>query len=239
MRVRIKFSKTGSMKYIGHLDVMRYFQKALRRAEFHTSFSGGFSPHMIMSFAAPLGVGLTSDAEYFDLDLEEAESSAVMAEKLNRQMAPGFHVLSVREIPADKSSKGMTLVAAADYDVRLRDGVLPAGADESRVRDALDGFLSQSVIRILKKTKKGEREIDIRPLIYSMAYQNGVFSMTISQGSTDNLRPEQAIGAFTAFLGLPAEKSDLIIRRKELYADLGKDGERRLVPLEDLGTVIE
>ncbi len=49
------------MKFIGHLDVMRYFQKALRRAEIDVKFSEGMSPHMIMSFAAPLGVGLTSD----------------------------------------------------------------------------------------------------------------------------------------------------------------------------------
>ena len=54
------------MKFIGHLDIMRFFQKALRRADIPVAFSGGFSPHMIMSFANPLGVGLTSDGEYFD-----------------------------------------------------------------------------------------------------------------------------------------------------------------------------
>ena len=57
MKVRIKFSKEGPMKFVGHLDTMRYFQKALRRAELPVAFSGGYSPHMIMSFAVPLGVG--------------------------------------------------------------------------------------------------------------------------------------------------------------------------------------
>lgn len=57
MKVRIKFAKTGHMKFVGHLDTMRYFQKAIRRAELPVAFSGGYSPHMIMSFAAPLGVG--------------------------------------------------------------------------------------------------------------------------------------------------------------------------------------
>ena len=60
MKVRIKFAKTGHMKFVGHLDTMRYFQKAIRRAELPVAFSGGYSPHMIMSFAAPLGVGTTS-----------------------------------------------------------------------------------------------------------------------------------------------------------------------------------
>ena len=57
MKVRIKFAKEGMMKFIGHLDIMRYFQKAIRRAELPIAYSGGFSPHMILSFAAPLGVG--------------------------------------------------------------------------------------------------------------------------------------------------------------------------------------
>ena len=71
MKVRIKFAKTGHMKFVGHLDTMRYFQKAIRRAELPVAFSGGYSPHMIMSFAAPLGVGTESLGEYFDLELAE------------------------------------------------------------------------------------------------------------------------------------------------------------------------
>ena len=60
MKIRIKFSKTGTMKFIGHLDIMRYFQKVMRRSEVNIAYSEGFSPHQKMSFAAPLGVGLTS-----------------------------------------------------------------------------------------------------------------------------------------------------------------------------------
>ena len=58
MKVRIKFTKEGPMKFVGHLDTMRYFQKAIRRAELPIAFSGGYSPHMIMSFAAPLELAL-------------------------------------------------------------------------------------------------------------------------------------------------------------------------------------
>ena len=59
------------MKFIGHLDIMRFFQKVMRRADIPIAFSGGYSPHMIMSFANPLGVGVTSDGEYFDIELAE------------------------------------------------------------------------------------------------------------------------------------------------------------------------
>ena len=71
MKARIKFRKYGSLRFIGHLDVMRFFQKVMRRADSPIAFSGGYSPHMIMSFANPLGIGLTSDGEYFDIEYRE------------------------------------------------------------------------------------------------------------------------------------------------------------------------
>ena len=84
------------MKFIGHLDIMRYFQKAIRRANIPIAFSGGFSPHMIMSFAAPLGVGVTSAGEYFDMELtDDSLSSKEMENRLNATMAEGMKVISV------------------------------------------------------------------------------------------------------------------------------------------------
>ena len=73
MKIRIKFRKYGNMKFIGHLDVMRYFQKAIRRADVGIRYSEGFSPHQIMSFAAPLGVGITSEGEYLDIEVVPPE----------------------------------------------------------------------------------------------------------------------------------------------------------------------
>ena len=71
LKIRIKFRKQGSMKFVGHLDMMRYFQKAMRRADVKIRYSEGFSPHQIMSFAAPLGVGITSNGEYLDIEANE------------------------------------------------------------------------------------------------------------------------------------------------------------------------
>ena len=109
------------MKFIGHLDIMRYFQKAIRRANIPIAFSGGFSPHMIMSFAAPLGVGVTSAGEYFDMELtDDSLSSKEMENRLNATMAEGMKVISVRQISDGKASACMSLVAAADYTVAFR-----------------------------------------------------------------------------------------------------------------------
>ena len=97
MNVRIKFQKTGPLRFISHLDVMRYFQKVIRRAGIDICFSEGFSPHMIMSFASPLGLGLTSEGEYVDIRVGSAPSSAEALERLNEVMAEGMKVLSFRQ----------------------------------------------------------------------------------------------------------------------------------------------
>ena len=125
MKIRVKFRKYGVMRFIGHLDVMRYFQKAIRRADIDICYSEGFSPHMIMSFASPLGVGLTSDGEYFDIEIGQEFSEASAVERLNRVMAEGMEVLSFRRIPDGKAANAMSLVAAADYEVRFREGCEP------------------------------------------------------------------------------------------------------------------
>ena len=105
MKVRIKFSKEGPMKFVGHLDTMRYFQKALRRAELPVAFSGGYSPHMIMSFAVPLGVGMESLGDYFDLEMAEDMPTAEIAARLEGQMAEGMHIVSVRKVEDGKRVK--------------------------------------------------------------------------------------------------------------------------------------
>ena len=86
MKARIKFRKYGIMRFIGHLDVMRYFQKAMRRADIPIAFTGGYSPHMIMSFAQPLGIGVTSDGEYLYIELKEPVASDEAVKRLNQVM---------------------------------------------------------------------------------------------------------------------------------------------------------
>lgn len=234
LKVRVKFAKEGSMKFIGHLDIMRYFQKALRRAQIPVAFSEGFSPHMIMSFAAPLGVGVTSTGEYFDMELTEKMSSAEMLERLNRTMAEGMKVLSIREVPDGKANVCMALVAAADYHVSFREGKELA----SDWKTKWDAFLSQDEIRIMRKTKRNIEETDIRPWIYKAELCGDGIDMLLSSGSVHNLKPELVMEAFAAYLQCELQPFALLIHRREVYADIGKGEERRLIPLEDLGADI-
>lgn len=222
------------MKFIGHLDIMRYFQKAIRRAEIDIAYTEGLSPHMIMSFAAPLGVGLTSDAEYMDIELRTPISSEKAIEALNRVNVEGITVTGFWQIPDDKKNKAMTLVAAADYTLRFRKGYAPKGDWQSNISH----FFAQKSILVMKKTKKDEKEVDIRPMIYEMSVNAGTVSMKLAAGSAANLKPELVMDAYLNTLGMEPSPFAYEINRCEVYADLGTEGKRRLVSLGDLGEII-
>ena len=232
MKIRVKFSKHGAMKFIGHLDIMRYFQKAIRRAEIPIVFTEGFSPHMVMSFANPLGVGLTSDGEYFDIEIRTPISSKEAVQRLNDTMVEGIQILSFRQVPDEKASKAMALVAAADYVVKFREGSAPEDWQEK-----VNGFLAQDSIKVVKTTKKKEEEIEIRPLIYEMHLTDdqGIF-LKLSSGSACNIKPELVLEAFAAYAGFEIPEFGLLIHRKEVYAR-SLEG-NRFVSLESLGEEI-
>lgn len=176
MKARIKFQKFGSMKFIGHLDVMRYFQKLFRRANIDSEYTKGFSPHQIMSFAAPLGVGLTSDAEYVDVQLLSAEAPEIMVERINNALTEGFHIFDFHPLLEQELNKkvvtAMSLVASADYLVSLKDGysIHDKIKTQKDFEEAFLFFFNRQQIVIGKKTKNSETEVDIKPMISLVSF---------------------------------------------------------------------
>ena len=213
LKARIKFRKYGAMKFIGHLDVMRYFQKVMRRADVPIAFTGGYSPHMIMSFANPLGVGVTSDGEYFDIELTEETDMEAAVERMNAAMVEGFEVVNMVPISDDKKRTGMSIVAAADYLSTLRHGAFPIDWKERA-----EGFMAQPEITILKKTKKSEKETNIKPMIYKFGIQDDAVFMQVATGSVENLKPEVVMQAFCQYLGMDIENVAFAHHRLEVYA---------------------
>ena len=229
MKARIKFRKYGALRFIGHLDVMRFFQKVMRRAEIPIAFTEGYSPHMIMSFASPLGIGLTSDGEYFDIELREPVSSEEAVRRMNEACVEGIEVVSFRRIPEEKKMTGMTILAGADYLVRPKSCVL---SEETQER--FRAFMARPEIPVLKKTKRSEREVDIRPLIYDWAFREGGIFLKVAAGSAENLKPDLVMEAFSGGVN----SDGFHYHRLEMYADAGEEGSRRLVTLESLGEEI-
>lgn len=249
MKIRIKFRKTGIMKFIGHLDVMRYFQKAIRRADVEICYSGGFSPHQIMSFAAPLGVGITSNGEYVDIEVHSTGTTAEMLERLNAVMAEGFEIAEYKLLP-DTAANAMSSVVAADYTLTFRPGYEPEEESAEEWFKKLTAFFDQPQVMVLKKTKKGEKEMDLKPLIYDLgviagndAAQSQLF-MKISTGSASNIKPELLLDAYYEALGKERSPFAFMVQREEVYADQASEHEREqgihsFIPLGALGQDIE
>ena len=233
MNIRMKFKKSGCMKFIGHLDIMRYFQKAIRRADIDIAYSEGFSPHMIMSFAAPLGVGLTSEGEYVDLQVHSCASSKAAVDALNSVMVDGMKVVSFKLLP-ENVKNAMASVAAADYFVNWREGYAPEGWEEKFL-----AFLQKEEMLIVKKTKRSEAEVDLKPMLYKAELRDGGIFMQVACGSVNNLKPELVMEAFAKDAGMELAPFALEVCRVEVYADLGDETTKKLVPLEELGEDIE
>lgn len=223
------------MKFIGHLDTMRFFQKAIRRADIPVAYSEGFSPHMIMSFAAPLGVGTTSSGEYFDMQLAKEMPTKEIVRRLNTAMTEGVEILSAVCVEDGKASKAMSLVAAADYEVTFREGreFVPDWEEK------LEEYLSLPEIFVFKKTKRSERTVDIKPFIYRHKIQDGKLFLQLAAASSNYTKPEQVMDGFAQWLGIEQKPFAYMVHRLEVYADNGNEQKHEFVTLESLGEQVE
>lgn len=223
MKVRIKFSKEGPVKFLGHLDVMRYFQKAIRRADIDIAYSAGFSPHQLMSFAAPLSVGHTSCGEYFDVELNSLTSIEDLTDRLNGVMVEGFRVLNAKVLD-DKEGNAMASVAAADYLVSFSDKL----ALPDDWKDRLSSFYHQKKIPVIKKTKKSEKEIDLKEGIYQLEIRGEDVYMLLDARSGSNIKPGFVLETFFESTKTILPEFPFRVHRVETYK---REEDGQLTPL--------
>ena len=229
MKVRIKFSKHGAMKFIGHLDIMRYFQKAIRRTYIDITYTTGFSPHQVMSFAMPLGVGLESDGEYFDIEINAFTSCEDIQQKLEKEMATGIHILNVKVLP-ETVGNAMASVAAAKYQVTFREGHAPVFDWKSQ----LPLFYQKDSIVIMKQSKKSVKELDLKPGIYELKIVGDVIQMLVDASSAGNIKPSLVLEAFYKENDQKLLEFDLEVLRMETYRNAGTEKEPDFVPLDEI-----
>ncbi len=226
MKVRIKFSKYGPVKFIGHLDVMRYFQKAIRRAEIDIAYSEGFSPHQIMSFAAPLSVGHTSEGEYFDVELNTFTSETDLLRRLQAVMVEGIEIIKV-QLLKEGEGNAMASVKAASYLITFQKEILLP----KDWQDRLNVFYMQPFIPVVKKTKKGEKEINLKDSIYELEIRDFGIYMLLDASSGGNIKPGFVLDCFFDTLNYKLPEFAFSVHRIETYKDIGREEERKLVPL--------
>ena len=160
---RLLFEKTGDAVFISHLDLMRIFQRAFKRADIMIWHSQGFSPRAYVSIALPLSVGMSSRCEILDFDVEDGSVDlAKLPQKLNQTMPEGIRVLSAYE--SDRKIKQLAYLQA---DVTLEyDGGVPTEAE-----DAIRELFARRSVTVHKRTKRGEADLDLIPLIRQLSLE--------------------------------------------------------------------
>lgn len=220
MRYLIKFSKEDSIKFISHLDLMRTIQKIIRRADLPVEYSKGFNPHMSLSLAQPLSVGMSSKGEYMDLVLVEDLNEEFIKEKINENAPMTIRIIEVSKViqfTEKKVPPSMALIDRANYSVKL-----PV-EDGCAAEKSLTALLEKSSWVTIKKSKKGEREIDIRPLIKDIKYwlkdDYLIMNCTLACGSREHLSPE----LLSTYIKSNCEGFDVerftYMERNEMYAE--------------------
>ena len=182
MRLLMRFSKGEEVKYISHLDMQRLFQRALRRADLPCEYSKGFNPHLIIGFACALPVGVCSTAEYVEVQLTKFIHPSTCLEKLNSVLPSGVKIVGAVELD-DKYPTVASVIFLAEYTfIPENDG------GYSLIIDSLN---KKEEIVIEKKTKKGFKDVNVRPMIHRLKQVNGEIKATLSCSNSENLRADK------------------------------------------------
>ena len=208
----LKYKRGPVVKYISHLDFVRLFHRTVRRAGVSFIYSQGFNPHPVMTVAMPLSVGVTSDSEYLKVGFEDNFSPEEIKERINKAFPSGFAVTEIiklkgKEIDFSKISKAEYIVdieLASDTDINV------------------DLFLQNKEIKVMKKSKSGVKEADIRPYIYEIekiGKENNIIKlkMCLACSSSYNLKPDTVVDAFEKYLDIKTEF--ISVHRNKLIFD--------------------
>jgi len=211
---RIKFTKLGMAKFISHLDLLRTFTRSVTRAGLPVKYSNGFNPHQIITFSLPLSVGVTSEAEYVDIDFDDSVSNEEIKEKLGKALPPDMKVLSVGlpEISAND-------ICAAEYIIEFFD----VGFTEEK----LNAFFEEKELPVIKKTKKGEKEVNLKDFIksYEILEISENFSkikIVLSAGGSENIKPSVFTGKLLGYMKADPE-TRVYPHRTEIFYLSGKE----------------
>ena len=217
MRALIRFGKQPRLRFISHLDLQRFFQRAVNRTGLPIAWSQGFNPHPVMSFGSALALGWTSEYEVIDIKLAAPMGRGRVEAAVRAALPEDLPVLEARMID-DKHPAPMALVRMSDYRITLNGG----GA----VLNQVDAFLNRDSVMAVRKTKSGEREVDIRPLCVELRKTDDGLFCRLMLTEKDTLKPDLLLRALSDMAGV--EPPEVRIHRLAL---LGLDADGAVKPL--------
>jgi len=223
MRTLIRFGKQPRLRFISHLDLQRFFQRAVNRTGLPIAWSQGFNPHPVMSFGSALALGWTSEYEVIDIKLSAPMGRKRTEDAVRAALPEDLPVLEVRMVD-DRHAAPMSLVRMSDYVVQLE------GESVSAVMDQIPVFLEREVVDAVKKTKSGEKTINARPLVLSLepVGETG-FKTRLMLTESQSIKPELMVGLLSDMAGVEAP-----LARVHRTMLLGLDAEGRPAPLMTL-----
>ena len=223
----LQFKKDDIVRHLGLLDLQRTMQRALRRSGLPVSYSKGFNPHIVMSFASALSSGIPGDAELLDVALCGNVTEEECLNAMNRVLPPALCCSRVRLVD-DRFPKVSASLRSAQYRITLR------GGDARVIAEGLPAFLAKDEIMALRKTKKNETLVNIRPMIYDLTAEydenedSAVMIARVSFIEQATLKPDLLLEALCEHCGAQLPKHE--IRRTHLYGDVNGQA----VPLIDM-----
>ncbi len=233
-KLRLKITKGNPIRYVSHLDFAGTIERVVRRANLPVAYSEGFNPHMKLAFASALAVGVTSEAEYLDLELTEEPEIAWLQAQIIPQLPAGIELKAAKYV--NQPSKAlMALVNLATYEIVVP--LLAAGAGDSTIEKSLQNFNSEIEVIYTKQTPKGRREIDIKeylaePVMVKSLQDNPrqiTISLSIKIMPNGSVKPVEVLAALIESFGLPVDKDAALIHRSGLFV---ADGNIRRSPID-------
>ena len=222
MRAMIRFGKQPRLRFISHLDLQRFFQRALNRTGLPIAYSQGFNPHPILSFGSALALGWTSEYEIIDVKLSVPMGRKRTEEAMRAALPVDLPVLEVKLVD-DRHPAPMAMVRASDYSIEL------SGETAQATLDAVETFLAREQVLAMRKTKSGEREVDIRPMAIALQRTENGLDARLKLTEKDTLKPDLLIRSLAELAGV--EPPEAKIHRRCL---LGEDESGALKPLMEL-----
>ena len=219
MRTLLRFGKNSRLRFVSHLDLQRFFQRALNRTGLPIAFSQGFNPHPVMSFASALAMGWTSEYEVLDVKLAAPMGRGRVEEAMRAALPEDLPVFGARSVD-DRFPAAMSLVRCADY------CITPEGAEAEAVLAAVERFLAAESVMGVRKTKSGEREIDLRPLARSLKVREGILYARLMLTERDTLKPDVLLAGLAGLAGVEAPRA-----RVHRLCLLGENAAGEAVPL--------
>lgn len=216
-KIRTEITKGEEIRYISHLDYASAIERAIRRTKTPVAFSEGFNPHMKISFASALAVGVTSATEYMDIEFKEEVNLDAFCEKLRQTLPDGIDLLRAKPLEG-KNPALMALTDLATYQIKI-----PVQSGFDLIKQSVADYNQAEVVNYVRYSpKKGKKEIEIKqymqmPIQIICLKDHIVLGLEIKITPTGSIKPSEVLKVLVEQFAMPICETEALVHRTGLY----------------------